>query len=99
MFMDLYYKNYNSNSPSSSGEKILPYLIKIPEKDQRNEFCNFLKAEGFQQVCWGSMTNAVLVNMQLRRFGNLPKPVNTSCVNSRDYTMEEFLEEVYNKGR
>ena len=99
MFMDLYYENYNSNSPSSSMEKVLPYLIKIPDNEQRNSFCNFLKAEGFKQVCWGTMTNAVLVNMQFRRFGNLPKPVGTACVDSRDYTMEEFLDEVYYKSR
>ena len=98
MFLELYYKDYAKHCQERYWEedkKSLPYLVKILDKNQRERFCEFLASEGFKRVCWSSITNAVLVNMEYHRFGNLPKPVSTSRVDNRNYTLEEFMNEVY----
>lgn len=97
MLQEVYYKNYkeNRNGDYRKEPKSIPYSISELDRDVMESFYDFLIAEGFECVDWNLTFHTVLVNTELRRFGMIHLPTYFECVNSRHYTIKEFLDEVY----
>ena len=51
--------------------------------------------KGFSCVAWNSDYPGVLVNMELRRFALIEKACKHSCVEDRNFALEEFMDEVF----
>ena len=97
--MNVYYKHYEENCTKNYWdleEKVLPYMVLICNKEEREAFRQFLESENFVCVTWNSLYPGVLVNMQFRRFALIHRPCHFSCVNDRDYSVDSFMNEVYN---
>lgn len=97
MFREVYYENGNINRDGDGPKEpmVIPYGVYEKDRAKREEFYNFLKAEGFRCVSWNYSYPLVLVNMELHRFALIQLPTYYTMVDARRYTMEEFLEEVY----
>lgn len=98
MLMDVYYEHYSEscgNENVSRGSKIIPYMVLICDYKTREEFRTFLKSKGFRCVDWNHDYPGVLVNMELRRFGLIYRACRHSCVDDRNYTLDEFMQEVF----
>ena len=100
MLMELYYEHYVQNCCGRYWEeqKSIPYMVLFDDGEKMMKFRDFLLSEGFRAVTGMSgYPGGVLVNMELRRFGQIFYACKYSCVNDRNYTPEEFMNEVYNK--
>lgn len=100
MLMELYYEHYADNCHGiywDMSSKSLPYMVLIHDFEKRQKFHDFLKSEGFQCVTWNYEYPGVLVNMNFRRFGLICRACRYGCVNNRNYSLEEFMSEVYRK--
>lgn len=98
MLMEVYYEHYRENCQDKYWEldtRILPYMVLIRDAVQRNEFKDFLLLRGFSCVSWNTDYPGILVNMELHRFGMITRACKHSCVNDRNYTPEEFMDEVF----
>lgn len=99
--MNLYYKDYTSNCNSlewlNRRERILPYMVFERSPEEREKFRVFLKKEGFLEVTWNGSYLGILVNMEFRNFGLVNRPVKFARVNDRNYSIQEFIDEVYYK--
>lgn len=98
MLMELYYEHYRENCRGKYWEedvKCIPYMLLIKDVGQRNRFKDFLKENGFSCVDWNGEYPGVLVNMELRRFGMISKACAHTCVDNRNYTVDEFMNEVF----
>lgn len=98
MLMEVYYEHYRENCKARYWEletKSIPYMVLIRDVRERNEFKDFLKSRGFLCVAWNNDYPGVLVNMELRRFGLIERACKHSCVDDRNYTLEEFMDEVF----
>ena len=97
--MNLYYKEYTSNCRSlkylNSLERILPYMVFERSPEEREKFRAFLKEEGFKEETWNDSYLGILVNMRFRNFGLVNRPVKFARVNDRDYSIKEFIDEIY----
>ena len=97
--MELYYEDYISNYCNSwwKARRVLPYMVFERSSEKRERFRAFLKDEGFKQVTWNDSYLGILVNMEFRNFGLVNRPVKFARVNDRDYSIQEFIDEVYKK--
>ena len=99
--MDAYYKDYNLHCHDrewfDNAERVLPYMVHEKDRKKREEFRAFLEAEGFKLLTWNPDFAGVLVNMEFRNFGLIYLPCKHACVNDRNYTIQEFMDEVYNR--
>ena len=98
MLLEVYYKNYKKNANGAYWEepKSLPYGVISKDPEIRESFYKFLKSEGFKCVTWNDSYPLILVNLEFKRFGLIYRAAKHSCVDSRIYTIQEFLDEVYN---
>ena len=98
-YRNLYYEHYRENESLNYWEledRVLPYMVLIHDKHKRENFRKFLISEGFECVTWNDSYPGVLVNMQFRRFGLIHRPCNFAHVNNHDYTLDEFMNKIYN---
>lgn len=98
MLMDVYYEFYSEscgNDAVSRGPKTTPYMVLIRDHKTRESFRTFLKGKGFRCVDWNPDYPGVLVNMELRRFGLIYRACKHSCVDDRNYTLDEFMQEIF----
>ncbi|WP_311561731.1 hypothetical protein [Peptoniphilus duerdenii] len=97
MLLEVYYENYKKNCRGAYWEEPLftPYGVYDRDPENRESFYDFLISEGFECVNWNSSYPLVLVNLELKRFGLIYLPIAHGCVDSRRYTIQEFLDEVY----
>lgn len=97
MLMEMYYKYYRENSGSKYWleEKSIPYMVLFSSVDDMHDFMRILKADGLQCVSSNRCYRALLVNLELMRFGVIFRACKHSCVDNRNYTPEEFVEEIY----
>ena len=97
MLQEVYYKNYkeNRNGDYRKEPRSIPYLVTEKDRDVMESFHDFLIDEGYECVTWNLTFHSVLVNTELRRFGMIHLPTYFECVDSRRYTIKEFLDEVY----
>ena len=97
--MDAYYKDYNLHCHDKdwpgNAERVLPYMVLERNRGKREEFRAFLETEGFKLLTWNPDFSGVLVNMEFRNFGLIYLPCKHACVNDRNYSIQEFLDEVY----
>ena len=97
--MDAYYKNYSLRCRNKeyidNAERVLPYMVLEKDRKKREAFRAFLETEGFTLLTWNSDFAGVLVNMEFRNFGLIYLPCKHGCVNNRNYSIQEFLDEVY----
>lgn len=98
---DVYYKDYSLHCHDKewldNAERVLPYMILEKDRKKREEFRAFLEAEGFKLLTWNPDFAGVLVNMEFRNLGMIYLPIKFPCVDGRDYTIQEFKDEVYYK--
>ena len=99
--MDAYYKDYNLHCHDrewfDNAKRVLPYMVLEKDRKKREKFRAFLEAEGFKLLTWNPDFAGVLVNMEFRNFGLIYLPCKHACVNDRNYTIQEFMDEVYNR--
>lgn len=98
MLMEVYYEHYAENCHLKYWElepKLIPYMVLIKDIGERNSFKDFLKEKGFTCVGWNNAYPGVLVNMELRRFAQIEKACKHSCMGDRDFTLGEFMSEVF----
>lgn len=98
MLMEVYYKHYYENCNDKywgMEEKSIPYMVLFPTIDEMHEFINELKQDDIQCVASNHSYKALLVNLELKRCGVIHSACKHSCINDRNYTPEEFIEEVY----
>ena len=98
MLMEVYYENYAERCNDAYWEEpiSIPYGVYDRNPKHRKAFYRFLKSEEFKCVDWNDTYPLILVNMEFKRFGLIYRPVAHKCVDSRRYTIQEFLDEVYN---
>lgn len=99
--MDVYYKDYSLHCHDKewlgNKERVLPYMVLERDRVKREGFRAFLEAEGFKLLTWNPDFAGVLVNMEFRNFGLIYLPCKHACVNDRNYSIQEFMDEVYYK--
>ncbi len=81
--------------------KVLPYAVNCQELKRIDKLVKLLRAEGFSFVPtlkgFPNQMTTFLVNLDFKKYYKIPFPVHCSCVNGRIYTIEEFVEEVFNR--
>lgn len=99
MLMEVYYEHYAENCRGRYWEmepKQTPYMVLIKDAAKRNGFKAYLTEKGFRCVGWNQDYPGVLVNMKLRRFALITKACKHSCVDDRNFTLDEFISKVFN---
>ncbi len=93
MLMEVYYEHYRENCKGAYWEerKSLPYMVLECDKAKREEFKEILKRKGFRCVAWNDSYPGVLVNVELKRFGMINRACKHSCVDDRNYSIDEFM--------
>ena len=80
--------------------RVLPYMVNCGDLKRCGLLTTPLRAAGYTYIVPGSgIPNRMavfLVNLEFKKYYKMPYPVGSSCVGSRIYTVEEFLEEVFN---
>ena len=94
--MEVYYEHYYRENYWEQ-KKYIPYMVLIKDKELREMFKDYLETNDFQCVSWNDSYLGVLVNVELRRFGLINRPCKHSCVNDYNYSIDEFLMEVYKR--
>lgn len=97
MFLEVYYEHYAENCKNRDWEleqMSIPYMVVIKEKSAREVFRQFLLDAGFRCVHWNGVYSGILVNVELKRFSEIQKACSYKCIGNRNYTMEEFMEEI-----
>lgn len=82
MLMDV----YKNNS--------VPYMVIIQDKTKRNDFKQQLINLGYNCEDWNESYPGVLVNVDLKNFALISKACKHKCVDNRNYTKEEFKQEI-----
>lgn len=98
MLMEVYYEHYYENCNDrywEMEEKSVPYMVLFPSVDEMHSFINELRQDGFRCVSANHSYRALLVNLELKRCGVIRRACKHSCVGDRNYTPEEYIEEVY----
>lgn len=98
MIMELYYEHYAQNCKDrywEMEEKSLPYMIGFPSVPEMFEFIEELKKDGLVSVGTNRSYRHLLVNLELKRYGVIYRACGHSRIGNRDYTVEEFKEEIY----
>ena len=90
MWEEVYYKTL-VNTGEGRGRRILPYSVICKDKDELNKFIQYLDKNGYECVEQLEGQKALLVNPVLKRWCTYPKACSISCMNHRNYTVEEFL--------
>ncbi|MCD8200663.1 MAG: leucine-rich repeat domain-containing protein [Clostridia bacterium] len=86
---------YYESGTYGDGKKYVPYMVRIADEEERENFRRFLETEGFDCRSWNPWYKGVLVNFDLKRFGLIRHPCHYECAEDRTYLREDFLEEVY----
>ena len=97
MLMEVYYEHYAENCRGwywEAEEKSIPYMVLFPSNDEMQQFISKLKTQGYSCVSNNSSYRALLVNTALKRCAVITKACKHSCVGDRNYTPEEFEQEV-----
>ncbi|MCD8106791.1 MAG: hypothetical protein LUE20_02360 [Oscillospiraceae bacterium] len=96
MLMEVYYEHYRQNCKGAYWEerKSLPYMVLERDKAKQEEFKEILKRKGFQCVAWNDSYSGILVNVELKRFGMINRACKHSCVDDRNYSIDEFTVEI-----
>ena len=97
MFMEVYYDHYAENWCDRYWEKedeSIPYLVLFSSNEEMQEFILKLEKQGYRCVSNNSVYLALLVNTDLRRCAVVTKACKQSCIDNRNYTLEEFEREV-----
>ena len=95
IYADMYYENYHDeNCPDQ--EEVLPYMVLIHDHSKREKFKSFLESDGFSCMDWNDQYPGVLVNTRFKRFRLIHRPCRFPCVKSHDYTINEFMDKIYN---
>ena len=98
MLMEVYYEPYAENCRGKYWEiepKQTSYMVLIRDAEKRNAFKDFLTEKGFRCVVWNQDYPGVLVNIKIKRFTLIEKAYKHSCVDDINYTLEEFMSEVF----
>ena len=90
MWEEVYYKSLGRDF-EGKGRRILPYSVICKDKDELNKFIQYLDKNGYECVEQLEGQKALLVNTDLKRWCTYPKACSISCMNHRNYTVEEFL--------
>ena len=96
MLMEVYYENYAANAQGLYWEeqKSLPYMVLVREKPKREHLKQILKSKGFRCVAWNDDYPGILVNTNLKRFGMIHAACKHACINDRNYSFDEFIDEI-----
>ena len=97
MLMEVYYEHYAENCCDrywEKEEKSIPYMVLFPSNEEMQEFILKLKNQGYRCVSNNSDHRALLVNTNLQRCAVITKACKHSCIDGRDYTPEEFEQEI-----
>ncbi|MCD8150310.1 MAG: HNH endonuclease [Clostridiales bacterium] len=96
MLMEVYYEHYleNCNGAYWKERKVLPYMVLVRDKTKRDELRTVLEKDGFRCVAWNEDYPGILVNVELKCFGMIEKACKHSCINDRNYSYDEFVEEI-----
>lgn len=99
MLFEVYYKNYAKNCKGKywEEEKSLPYIVLERDVKKRNSFYGYLASKGFKCVSWNYSYPAILVNPKLMRFGMINKAAKYPSIDEKNYTIDEFKEEILSK--
>ena len=81
--------------------KVLPYVVNCESHERVGILSKALRNAGFTYAPTmsgiPSQMTTFLVNMSFKKYTKCPYPVHYASVNDRVYTLEEFMEEVFNK--
>lgn len=94
MWEEAYYKELDENY-KGKGRSILPYAVKCKDKQELDEFIQYLTDKCFFCVDQIVGQRALLVNLELKRWCSFPKPCAMSCKDGKTYTVEEFKKLYY----
>lgn len=97
MLMEVYYEHYKENCRDrywEAEEKSIPYMVLFPTNDAMQQFISQLREQGYSCVSNNSSYRALLVNTHLKRCAVITKACKHSCVGDRNYTPEEFEQEI-----
>ena len=90
MWEEVYYKTL-VNTGEGRGRRILPYSVICKDREELEMFIQYLNNNGYECVEQIEGQKALLVNPVLKRWCTYPKACSISCMNHRNYTVEEFL--------
>ena len=90
MWEEVYYNTLDKTS-EGRGSRILPYSVICKDRDELNKFIQNHDKNGYECVEQIEGQKALLVNPVLKRWCTYPKACSISCMNHRNYTVEEFL--------
>lgn len=98
MLTEVYYEHYRENCKGAYWEEpiSIPYGVYDRDRKARNSFYGYLTTKGFKCVTWNNDYPLILVNTELKRFGLIYRACAHKCVDSRNYTIQEFKDEVLN---
>lgn len=94
MWEEVYYKELDENYEGKE-KCILPYAVKCKDKQEVDEFIQYLADKGFTCVDQIEGQRALLVNLELKRWCSFPKPCAMSCKDGKTYTVDEFKKLYY----
>lgn len=97
--LEVYYEHYaeNCNGAYWEEDKQIPYMVLIKDRELIERFKEELIELGFRCVSWNDSYPSVLVNIKLKRFGMITRACYHECVDKRNYSYDEFYNEVLNK--
>ncbi len=81
--------------------KVLPYVVNCKTPERVGILSKALRNAGFTYTATLSgipnQMTYFLINISFKKYTKVPYPVHYGSVNDRVYTIEEFMEEVFNK--
>ena len=90
MWEEVYYNTLDKTS-EGRGRRILPYSVICKDREELEMFIQYLNNNGYECVEQIEGQKALLVNPVLKRWCTYPKACSISCMNHRNYTVEEFM--------
>ena len=98
MLLEIYYEHYAENYNDrywEMEEKSIPYIILFPKRSEMQLYIMKLKRLGYRCVSNNFTYRALLVNTELKRCAVIVKACKFCCVDDRNFTPEEFENEVF----
>lgn len=96
MWQAVYYENYDENEDRGTGKRVLPYSVLCKDDEEKKKLCKLLGKYGYKSMGGNQLMRAFLVNTQFKRWCYYPKVASMSCIDNRNYSLEEIQSILHN---